>query len=49
MKRNLFNEVFVAAVAATLITLGMAVSAQESARTTDWREDWQDCMVHPYE
>jgi hypothetical protein len=40
MKRNLFNEVFVAAVAATLFTVGMAVSAQESARTTDWREDY---------
>jgi hypothetical protein len=40
MKTNLFKMMFAVAVATTLLTLGMAVSAQASDKTTDWREHY---------
>ena len=38
MRRTLFSAAL--AVAAALLTVGMAVSAQEADGKTDWREDY---------
>jgi hypothetical protein len=40
MKTNLFKVVFAFAFATALLTFGMSVSAQESDKTTDWREHY---------
>jgi hypothetical protein len=40
MKHNLFKVAFALAVTITLVTVNIAVSAQESTKTTDWREHY---------
>ena len=40
MKRNWLKAASVLAVIVTLLTVGMSVSAQETHKKTDWREDY---------
>jgi len=40
MKRTLFGAVFALFFVVTLLTVGMPVSAQESDKTADWRENY---------